>query len=413
MRRSIRFSTSLLALLIAGLGCTDAESARKRAAPTTAPATVSVATVVAAPAQRSVQVVGTLHGDEETTISAKVSGRIVAVMHDVGDRVKPGQPLAQIETRDYELARAQKHLAMRESLSRLGLNELPEGAFDADRIPTVVKARLAAENAEGRFMRGKQLHDQQPPRLSDQEFADLQTARDVAQNEYQVQVLEAQATLAEARARHAELEMADQQLTDTTIRTPGGSTATTQPVPGRQYAVVERMISVGELVSPGTALFRLVDDDPIKLRASVPERFASEMQTGQTVRVRVDAYSDTFTGKITRINPQVDPANRNFRIEALIDNADHRLQSGAFAQASIETRVDSEAIFIPQSAVVSFAGVSRVFVNMDGKATERIVKLGDRRGDDVEIVKGLNAGESIVTTGAAKLVPQTPLIIQP
>ena len=126
----------------------------------------------------------------------------------------------------------------------------------------------------------------------------------------------------------------------------------------------------------------------------------------------MDAYPEAFTGNVTRINPQVDPTNRNFRIEALIDNPDHRLQPGAFAQASLETRVDPEAIFIPQSAVVSFAGVNRVFVNNDGKASERIVQLGDRRGDEVEVVKGLKAGESIVTTGVAKLVPDTPLIIQ-
>lgn len=396
-------------------GCSEAESASRRAIPTTAPVDVTVAPVRVDSAQRSVEVVGTLHGDEETTISAKVAGRIVAVHHDVGDRVKPGEVLAQVEARDYELARSQKQLAMRESLARLGLSGFPDGSFDPDAIPTVRKARLGAENAEGRFLRGKQLHDQQPPRLSDQEFADLQTAWEVARNEHQVQILAAESTLADARARQAELAMADQQLADTTIRAPveQPTAASTQPSVGREFAVAERIVSIGEFVRDGAPMFRLIDDDPIKLRAGVPERFVDEVKTHQTVRVRVEAYDREFGGVVRRVNPQIDAANRNFRVEVLIGNDDHLLKAGAFARASIETRVEPNVIFVPQSAVVTFAGVNRVFISEDGAAVERKVELGPRRGEEVEIRWGLKGSETVVVTGAGKLSPGTPLNAQP
>jgi multidrug efflux pump subunit AcrA (membrane-fusion protein) len=337
--------------------------------------------------------------------------------------VKPGQPLAQIETRDYELARAQRQLAVRESLAKLGLGAFPEGEFDADDIPTVRKAKLEAHNAEARFNRGKQLYEQQPPRMSEQEYQDLQTAWEVARNEYQVQVLTAQSTLAEARAREAELRLAEQQLADTVIRAPAEPAApstapATRPATApadndREYAVIERMTSVGEFVNSAAALFRLVDDDPIKLRASVPERFSGEVREGQTVRAYVEAFERPFTGRLTRINPQVDPANRTFRIEALIDNQRRVLKPGGFARASIETRLEPGVIFVPVSALVSFAGVNRIYVDDGGKAAERIVELGDRRGEEVEVRAGLKPTDTIVTRGAAKLVPGTPLVVQP
>jgi multidrug efflux pump subunit AcrA (membrane-fusion protein) len=420
----------MLALVAAAVtaGCSEGESAR---APAARPADMQAVTVTAAPvragsAQRTVDVVATLFGDEETTISAKVSGRIVAIYHDVGDRVQPGQPLAQLETRDYELTRSQRQLAMREALARIGLGALPEGDFDPSEIPTVQKARLAAENAEGRFQRGKQLHEQQPPRLSDQEFADLQTAWEIARNELQVQVLATQATLAEARARQAETQVAEQQLADATVRAPAanlappaGAVASAADVAGpsgtnhREYAVAQRLVSIGEFVREGTPLFRLIDDNPIKLRAAVPERFASDVRVGQRVLATVDAFEQPFVGTISRINPQVDSASRSFGIEARIENPDTVLKPGGFARASIETSREENVIFIPASAVVSFAGVNRVYVVEEGKASERLVELGPRRGDEIEIRSGLSAGDTLVTSRPGSLVTGTPLDLQP
>ena len=86
---------------------------------------VTVTPAIVAPVQRSVEITGTLFGDEEATVSAKVPGRIVSILHDVGDRTAAGQPLAQIDKTDYELAVAQKQMAMQASLAKLGLSELP------------------------------------------------------------------------------------------------------------------------------------------------------------------------------------------------------------------------------------------------------------------------------------------------
>src|SRR3954465_899998 len=131
---------------------------------TTVPVTLQAVRMM--PVQRSVDVVGTLFGDEETVVSAKVPGRIIALFKDVGDTVAPGEPLVQLKQNDYQLAVAKAQLSLEESLAKLGLRELPPKDFDGTKVPTVVKAKLQAENAEARFNRGKKLFESKPPLMS-------------------------------------------------------------------------------------------------------------------------------------------------------------------------------------------------------------------------------------------------------
>jgi membrane fusion protein (multidrug efflux system) len=367
---------------------------------------VSLAKAEVRPVVRTVDVTGTLWGDQDITISAKVAGRVAEVFKDVGDRVAAGEVLVQLDKTDYELARRSKQLAVEELLARLGLSEFPGADFDATKVPTVRRANLQAQNAEARYNRGKQLHDQTPPLISDQDFADLATAWEVAKSGYDVELLTARSLLTEARSRQADLDIATQQLSDTTLKAPNVAspapspvTTTTTPKPvasstppsttsPSSYGVASRLVSVGEYVREGTALYRLVADDPIKFRGYVPERFAGQIKPGQTVRLKVEAYPEPFTGVLARINPQVDPASRTFLVEAVVANPDRKLQPGAFARASVETRTES-ATFVPTAAVVTFAGSSKVFdVTPDGMAKEVLVEaVGQTTGDWVEVTR--------------------------
>jgi membrane fusion protein (multidrug efflux system) len=170
-------------------------------------------------------------------------------------------------------------------------------------------------------------------------------------------------------------------------------------------AVVKRLVSAGEYVRPGTPLFDLVADDPLKLRGDVPERFADEIAVGQPVQIKVDAYPDTvFEGRLLRVSPAANAENRSISVEAAVPNADHRLKPGFFAAANIVTRADDEALVVPETAVVTFAGVTKLFVVRDGIAYERHVRVGTR--DDqglVEVIEGLHADEVVATSGLAKL----------
>ncbi len=413
MIRKTLAASVLSGVLLMGVSCarkSDAESQKKEQ-----PVPVTLQSVLVQDVQRTIEVVGTLWGREDATVSAKVPGKVGVIFKDVGDVVSPGEPLMQVKTLDYELARKEKEAAVFEALAKVGLKEMPPGNFDATQVPTVVRARLQMQNAESKFNRGKTLHDQQPPLTSDQEFADLQTVLDVSKSNYDVEVLSVGAILAEARSKAAMLDIAGQQVFDTTTRAPS-FLASTQPTtqsadPPYSYVVSARMVSVGELVKELTPVFRLVDDHIIKLRASVPERYISDIENGQTVKVNVDAYKQDFWGKISRINPQIDPANRTFLIEVLIPNDKRLLKAGAFAKASVHKTVkDKDVLFAPRDAVVSFAGVNKVFlIDPSQRAQEVNVDLGEQNKDFVEIlpdpIKGMPLGPSdqVVVKGTSKL----------
>src|SRR5688500_13655049 len=139
--RNIRIKLVSLALaapamVLAHAGCSKEPDAAKQKGgqqqPTPETVVVSVQPATIMPLQRSVDVVGTLYGDEETVISAKVAGRVTKIFGDVGDRVAPGAALAELDKIDYELSRAQRELAVRQALSQLGLQEFPAEPFDPE-----------------------------------------------------------------------------------------------------------------------------------------------------------------------------------------------------------------------------------------------------------------------------------------
>lgn len=413
---------TLSGLLAVGLSACDRKTqAQAPRGATTVP--VVLRPVKTLPVQRSVDVVGTLFGEEETVVSAKVPGRIIALYKDIGDTVAPGEPLVQLKQNDYQLAVNKAQLAMEESLSKLGLTELPAKNFDVSNVPTVVKARLQVENAQARYNRGKKLFESKPPLMSEQDFSDLQTALKVAQSAYDVEMLSARNLVAQAWALKGDLDIANQRLTDATTRAPSTPEATTQPVDtGRvpsaphAYVVTARFVNVGELVHEITPCYRLVDDNPIKLRVKVPERYSAEIKTGQKVKANVDAYPGMdFWGAVSRVNTQIDSENRTFGVEILVPNDEHRLRPGAFARASVQTRIDEKVFFAPQEAVVTFAGVNKVFTVKDDKALEINVEPGDARAESnnyVEIVTGLTGTERLVVSGTSKLANGVPVVIK-
>ena len=279
------------------------------------------------PLERTVGVPGQLYGDEQATISAKVPGRVRDVLADVGDRISDGAVLARIDPTDYELVVAQKELALAETLAKLGLDELPPAKFDVNSVATVQRAGHEAQNAKAKLDRAKQLHEETPPLISDQEFADIQTAQEVAGSDLSVAVLEAKSTLSQARSRSSELDAARQRLADTEVRAPGTApaaapatmpaadasaatrAATTDPAQASvlpRFAVTERLISPGEYVREGDPLYRVVADNPIKFRAGVSERFVPDVKTGQSVKLRVEGFDRTFAGIVSRVNPAID-----------------------------------------------------------------------------------------------------------
>jgi RND family efflux transporter MFP subunit len=394
----------VLALIFLASGCGKEPPAADVGKPRAIKVTLAECTV--RDLERTLQVVGTLYGNEEATLSAKVPGRIAGIDADVGDRVAAGAALVTIDPQDYRLALAQREAALKEALTKLSLETLPAGDIDFTSIPAVRRAKLLYDNAESKYRRAEPLNEHKPPLISAQDFADLKTGWQTAQATYDLEVQTARETLAAARSRAAERDLANQLLDDATVRAP-------RPADGAlaNFAVTDRLTSVGEYVREGTQLVRVIDDHLIKLRAPVPERYRDAVAVGQQVSLAIEGAGQPSIGTLKRISPQIDVSNRSFLIEAWFDNADGRLRAGAFAEASITLGVAKGAILVPHEAVIAFAGVRKVFSVSDGVAHEHEIKTGLPHGELIEVV-GYDGKTAVVVSGASKLVDGMAVAVQ-
>ncbi len=173
------------------------------------------------------------------------------------------------------------------------------------------------------------------------------------------------------------------------------------PFPGR---VGLRKVSPGGFVAIGTAIVNLEKIDFLKVDFKLPELFLPSVATGQTVDIVVDAQpGKTFHGEIYAIDPQVDVNGRALALRARLPNPDMLLRPGLFARVLVKGKQTREVVLAPESAIVPRGGETYVFRIENGKAMETRVKLGERRGAEVEIVEGLVPNTQLVTAGQLKL----------
>ncbi|MGJ3230541.1 MAG: efflux RND transporter periplasmic adaptor subunit [Oceanicaulis sp.] len=211
---------------------------------------------------------------------------------------------------------------------------------------------------------------------------------------------EAVAAVERARAR---VEAIEARVADRIIRAPFSG------------VVGLRNVSEGELVRPGDVIAQLDDAGVIKLDFTVPERFLSVLETGQTVRARSDAWPDTvFEGEVDQIDSRVDEATRAVTVRALIDNADGRLRPGMLMTVELR-RAERERPAVPGAAVVRLDQAAYVFAldetGQTPRAVRRDVELGQRTAGVVEVLGGLEPGDRIVAEGVHRLTDGAPVVI--
>ncbi len=175
-----------------------------------------------------------------------------------------------------------------------------------------------------------------------------------------------------------------------------------------------RLINLGQTLKAGDAIVSLQALNPIYADFSLPQQELVRIDAGLTVRVTGDAVGEgrMLEGRITAINPDVDSATRNVRVEATLANADERLRPGMFVNVGVVLPSGQKVVAIPASSVLYAPYGNSVFVVEDGKGgktpagkvvRQQLVRLGETRGDFVEIASGIKPGETVVTTGAFKL----------
>jgi len=344
------------AVVAAACGTTEAEKGPAAAAPVAVQigpenvVSVEKGTIVVGPILS-----GELRPQREAKIRAELGGSMLEVHVEEGQTVMRGALLGRIETRTLDDARQSASSAVRNAENQLGL-----ARREVERTEKLVNAGAIA-------------------------------ARDLDQVKSSVTVVEAQ--LADAKAR---LASAERQLGDAVIRAPIGG------------ILSKKSVNVGDVVSPGTELFTVIDPSSMRLEAAVPSEDLSQLRIGAPVEFTVRGYDQTFAGRIERIAPQADSTTRQVPIFVAIPNVGGRLVAGLFAEGRVVAQ-SANGLVVPVNAVNTTTQTPWVLRVADGK-TERVnVTLGlrDPRTERVLVASGLAADDTLLRGASQGITPGT------
>jgi len=387
----------LVAAFVAGAaGCSKSETAQARSGEAP-PKAVRVETVRQESVKRAVDVVGTLAPVDQVTISSEADGKVSRILADLGDRVKAGQVLIQIDSEKQQYTFEQQQAALARALAQYGATD-PEHLPEIERTPDAMRANSDLIQATQAFNRATELFKRNL--ISQQALDDAQAALQSKRAIYNSALQTGKNLRASIQASQAAMKLADRQLRDTQIRAPFDG------------FVEKRMVNLGELVKTQTPVIAIVRLDPLKVTAEIPEKMGPWIHTGETVKLQVDAYQGrTFDGRVSRISPTVNTSTRAFPFEALVPNADATLKPGTFARVHIESSKIDTVLTLPYSALQYRYGVNRVYVVEGDKLAMRELSVGERVGDRIEILGGVKAGERVAITDVDTLNDGAPVSV--
>jgi membrane fusion protein (multidrug efflux system) len=212
---------------------------------------------------------------------------------------------------------------------------------------------------------------------------------------------EADLELAEANARssEAQLDLTQLRLDRTVVRAPFSG------------LVGERIVSLGDYVNNSTRLVTLQTVDPQRAVFQVPERYARRLSVGQEVTFAVAALPDVeFRGRVDFVDPAVQLPSRTITVKADVPNRRRELKTGMFIEARLATDTRSDAVVVPEDAILPLQNATFVWVVSEGAATRRQVELGVRMPGFVEIKSGVDVGEQVVVGGLERLSEGAPVM---
>ncbi len=323
-------------------------------APPAPPIKATTITATTAPTPDTLTLTGMIAADQRSDVTADAQGKVINVMIERGQRVKLGQAVVQLDVRS-------SALSAREAQANLEA------------------ARAQKQNADEECRRTKALLDKGA----------------ITQSDYDKQNTQCTAALQQVSAAQARTEMMTKSVSDGLVRAPFDG------------VISEKMISPGEWVAPGKALFTLVKDDPLKIELSVPEKAVAAVKPGETVTLATVAFPDKiYNATVTRIGAEIGKT-RALVVEATLDK-ESGLTPGMFAEAHLVTG-QTERVVLPKDAVAYRGKQWHAFVvDPTGEAIDRIVQLGTPpSADQVAIQLGISKGEKVIAKVTDAIVDGT------
>ncbi|MGA3260183.1 MAG: efflux RND transporter periplasmic adaptor subunit [Bryobacteraceae bacterium] len=350
------------------VGCGEAPKEKTTAASQPAvPVSTATAAIETWPA--IYEATGTVRARTSAVIAAKLMGYVREVKVQAGDRVREGQPLVMLDTRDLDVSSRRAEAAR---------DEVRTAVPEADGAVAAAKANL--DLAQVTFGRMRDLF--QKKSISNQEFDEASAKLKAAQAAYDM-------TQARRVQLNATLARVDQEVRSTEV-----TRSYAQVLAPFAGIVVSKAIEPGSLAVPGAPLLTIEREGAYRFEASVEEDHLAAIRVGQPVSVTLDTIDRTFDARVSEIVPAVDAASRAYtvKIDLPVLTA---LRSGVFGRARFQLASRS-LLAIPAGAVIERGQLQSVLVADSGVARTRLITVGQKLKDRVEVLSGLSAGETVI-----------------
>ncbi len=353
--------------ILAG-GCSTQAEDKKQAAKVAErpPVAVEVTKVVASEVTGAIDVTGSLAYKFGADVKSEYTGIVTDVFVTEWVRVKKGDPLAKLDTREAEVVLQKARAAVEVAKAN------------------ILQAEVSQNRADREFERAKKLKE--TGLITQQNFDDARTETEAAKA--RVEAAKAQLRVAEEDALHAQTRLSKSMIHS--------------PIDGM---VSFRNVNVGDFVGEMGAkpMFRIVDTRILELTVTAPSSEMGAIRIGQSLQFSTDAFpGKTFTGKVMFINPVVNEADRSIKVVAEVENREDQLKGGLFVQGRILTGIRSGVLKIPRAGLLSWDVAGRkgeVFVVHQDVVKRKSVQTGIILGDQVEITSGLAAGDRVISRG--------------
>ena len=365
-------------LLLAGCSSTK-NTSDKKAAPQ-----VTAAKAIKGTLDDTTTVSGKLEAFASADVVPKTSGKVNKITVDIGSEVREGDLLLALDAPELQAAvnQAQANLQKAKDSDMSTLKNTASSNLEA--------AETSFKNAETEYNRVKQLlsegaASQQSFDLAEKTYLLAQSTYEAAKRNMDIVVngtvpntiRVSEAQLAQARANYANM-------------------ITTAPISG---VVTAKNVNVGEKTPTDKPAITIVNLDKVVVHASVNEDRVNSLKVGQKVPVLISAVSDTpFQGDITNISYAADPTTKAYPVKIQINNANHKLKPGMFAEVKLEGNKD-EYLLVPRDAVLKTDQTSFVFTIEGKKVSRKEVTTGRSDGKNIVILSGLKGGENVVSSG--------------
>jgi membrane fusion protein (multidrug efflux system) len=368
-------------LLLAGCGITEAKPPSKSEEPPK-PTTVSVVAAEERNLPSSLDVTGTLMADAQTDMASEIEQRVVEILVERGQYVNAGQVVARLDAEDAKNQLHEAEATEAQIRERLGL--VNGQAFDPLKTPEVQQARATMDRAEADYKRYAQLVEEGAVSRAEH---DLRRADSLAAKaQYETTINQTRQLYQSLLAQKVRVNMGRKAVEDTIIRAPFSG------------LIAEKAVNVGRYMKKGDRIATVVRVDPLRIELTIPEGAVAAVRRGQRVSFTVESYPDRqFEGTIAYIGPAVRADSRALVVEAIVPNPKALLQPGLFATAHIELPAVHPSVMIPAAAVRNDGGVFKLFVAKGDRAEVRIVQVGREATGFVEILRGVTAGERVVS----------------